>query len=107
MSLLHSLRSSWCKTVIVVSHDMDEIAENCDRVAVFGGGRVVAKGITQEFFSSEKIAFEAGLDLPFTAKASNELALLGVNVSSDLTARGFVRALIEFAKRNSGGWQNA
>ncbi|MBE5753645.1 MAG: energy-coupling factor transporter ATPase [Clostridiales bacterium] len=107
MRLLHSLHSSWCKTVVVVSHDMDEIAENCDRVAVFGGGRVVAKGITQEFFSLEKVAEEAGLDLPFTAKASKELSLLGVNVSSDLTARGFVRSLVEFVKRNSRGWQNA
>ncbi|MDE6558075.1 MAG: energy-coupling factor transporter ATPase, partial [Clostridia bacterium] len=31
MRLLHSLHGDWCKTVIIVSHDMDEIAENCTR----------------------------------------------------------------------------
>ena len=29
MRLLHSLHGDWCKTVIIVSHDMDEVAENC------------------------------------------------------------------------------
>ena len=107
MALLHGLRSSWCKTVIIVSHDMDEIAENCDRVAVFGGGKVVAKGEPKEFFLSESVATSAGLDLPFTAKATKELAVLGVEISSDLTGDGFVRSLVEYVKLNSGGWRNA
>ena len=107
MELLHRLRASWCKTVIVVSHDMDEIAENCDNVAVFGAGRVIAKGEPKEFFLFESVAEEAGLDLPFTAKATKELALLGVDISSNLTADGFVRSLVEYVKTNSGGWQNA
>ena len=40
MELLHRLHKEWCKTVVVVSHDMDEIAENCNRVAVFSEGEV-------------------------------------------------------------------
>ncbi|MBD5637014.1 MAG: energy-coupling factor transporter ATPase, partial [Clostridia bacterium] len=40
MELLHKLHNEWCKTVVVVSHDMDEIAENCNRVAVFSEGEV-------------------------------------------------------------------
>ena len=107
MDLLHRLHNSWCKTVVVVSHDMDEIAENCDRAAVFAGGRVLISDETSKLFSSEKIANEAGLDLPFTAKATKELAALGVEISSDLTAQGFVSALVEYAKTAKGGRENA
>jgi len=40
MELLHKLHREWCKTVIIVSHDMDEISENCTRAAVFADGKV-------------------------------------------------------------------
>lgn len=39
-ALLKKVHSDWCKTVIVVSHDMDEIAEACDRAAVFSEGKI-------------------------------------------------------------------
>ena len=39
MELLHRIHGGWCKTVVIVSHDMDEIAENCTRAAVFSEGR--------------------------------------------------------------------
>ncbi|MDE7084401.1 MAG: energy-coupling factor transporter ATPase, partial [Clostridia bacterium] len=40
MRLLHSLHGDWCKTVIIVSHDMDEIAENCTRACVVSDGGI-------------------------------------------------------------------
>ena len=40
MALLHKIHNDWCKTVIIVSHDMDEIAENCTRAAIFAEGLV-------------------------------------------------------------------
>lgn len=35
MQLLHAIHGKWCKTIVIVSHDMDEISENCTRAAVF------------------------------------------------------------------------
>ena len=107
MALLHRLHESWCKTVIVVSHDMDEIAENCDGAAVFARGRVLTSANPSELFSSEKIANEGGLDLPFTAKATKELSALGVEISSDLTSQGFIRAVIGYVKSAKGGGNDA
>jgi len=100
MELLHRLHESWCKTVVVVSHDMDEIAENCDRAAVFAGGRVLISKKTQDLFESEVFINKGGLDLPFTAKATKALLALGVKISSDLTDDGFVSALLAYAKTN-------
>jgi energy-coupling factor transport system ATP-binding protein len=96
MQLLHGLHAEWCQTVIIVSHDMDEIAENCSRAAVFAGGKVVAVGAPQEIFT-DKIK-GAGLDLPFTAKVEQVLSRLGVALQSDLTREDFCRAVLSFAK---------
>ena len=103
MSLLHALHETWCKTVVIVSHDMDEIAENCDRVAVFAGGRVLISGKTEELFFSDKIVGAAGLDLPFTAKAIACLQARGVELSSNLTGDGFVSSLLDYAFENGKG----
>ena len=41
MNLILSLKSSTVKTVIIVSHDLDEVTENCNKVAVFYQGKEV------------------------------------------------------------------
>ena len=93
MKLLHGIHDDWCKTVIIVSHDMDEIAENCTRAAVFAGGKVVRADEVRKVF--DDTVCEAGLDLPFTAKTENALKELGVFVSSDLTRADFVKKVLE------------
>ena len=40
MDLLHKIHREWCSTVIIVSHDMDEIADNCTMAAVISDGIV-------------------------------------------------------------------
>lgn len=98
MQLLHKVHSEWCKTVIVVSHDMDEISEHCTKVAAFGGGKVLAQGTPQEVFSSIEKVREMGLDTPFTAKLTFALSRLGVQIDSDLTRADFVKKVLLYAK---------
>ncbi len=99
MQLLHSLHGGWCKTVIIVSHDMDEIAENCTRAAVFSQGRVMRVGDMQKVFDDGIL--KAGLDLPFTAKTERELQRLGIFVQSDLTRADFVRKVLNAVKEGA------
>ena len=51
MQLLHAIHGKWCKTIVIVSHDMDEISENCTRAAVFADGKVVMEGKPHELFA--------------------------------------------------------
>ena len=96
ISLLKKVKESWCKTVVIVSHDMDEIAENCTRAAIFEGGKVVAVGTPKQLFEG-KIASSkaelAGLELPFIATLIRRLQAGGMNVECDYTTEGFLRAL--------------
>ena len=98
MGLLHKVHSEWCKTVIVVSHDMDEISEHCTKLAAFGGGKVLAQGAPKEVFSSIEQVQEMGLDAPFTAKLTFALSRLGAEIDSDLTRADFVNKILLYAK---------
>lgn len=111
MALLHTLHNEWCKTVIIVSHDMDEIAENCTSAAIFSEGKVLATGAPKELFQTATVG-AAGLDLPFTAKLEKELFSLGYAVGSDLTAEDFVAKIVKTAGAGmrltpTGGQENA
>ena len=103
MTLLHKIHSDWCKTVIIVSHDMDEIAQNCTRAAIFSEGKVLAAADPKTLFADEKALSEKGLDVPFTAKITTVLAKHNVLINSDLTMEDFVRKTIEYAKTKGAG----
>ena len=92
-ALLKRVHEDWCETVIVISHDMDEIAELCNRAAVFSEGKAVFCDSPERLFTlhAEEL-LQLGLDIPETAKIQRELRLRGINVQSDLTLKGFVTA---------------
>lgn len=88
--LLHTLKKSFVKTIIIVSHDMDFVAENCTRVAVFSQGEVIATGTPKEIFALDAVK-EDGLGLPQTAFLTESLKKAGINVDSDLTVADFIQ----------------
>lgn len=58
-------------TVIMVSHDMNEIYENCSKVAVFVNGKISCCLPTQELFESNAQILDWGLDIPVVARIKN------------------------------------
>ncbi|MDE7076527.1 MAG: energy-coupling factor transporter ATPase [Clostridia bacterium] len=94
MKLLHSLHGDWCKTVIIVSHDMDEIAENCTRACVVSNGQIVACDKPEGLFKRAEELQSLGLDVPVTAKICTELSALGLDLECDFTSRDFAAAVI-------------
>ena len=94
MELLHKLHKEWCKTVIIVSHDMDEIAENCNRVAVFSEGEVKYVLPPKELFEHAKELQELGLDVPLAAKLTFALRERGVELHNDFTIEGFIQSVL-------------
>lgn len=90
MELLHKLHREWCKTVVVVSHDMDEISENCTRAAVFAEGSVKYVLPPHELFRKRDELRALGLDIPLTARLLEKLERAGVNVDCDFTVEDFI-----------------
>ena len=106
MQLLHFLHKSWCKTVIIVSHDMDEIAENCNRATVFADGKIVATDTPKKLFEDTGVALQAGLDVPFTSKTLAKMRALGLSVDCDLTMEDFVQKTLLRAKTGGAGMRS-
>ena len=103
MDLLHKIHADWCKTVIIVSHDMDEIAENCTRAAIFSEGKVLAVAPPKTLFKDEATLREKGLDVPFAAKVTCALAEKGMNVENDFTVNDFVVKTLSYIKTKGAG----
>ena len=99
MSLLHALHEHYVKTIVIVSHDMDEVAENCTDVAVFSEGKVVMTGTPREIFSRADELAALRLDVPVTAKLTAALKCAGVDVNSDFTTDDFVSKVAEIYKK--------
>ena len=103
MELLHTIHGGWCKTVVIVSHDMDEIAENCTNAAVFSEGEVVLKGKPSEIFSHSQKLFSLGLDVPVTARCALLLKERGISVSTDFTCDDFADKVLALWKAAKEG----
>lgn len=92
LALLKRLKDDFVKTIIIVSHDMDLVSENCSRIAVFGGGKILAVGTPNEVFSNKKLIEENGLSLPVVAYLKDELKKKGVELNCGITVKEFVSA---------------
>lgn len=101
MELLHKLNEGG-KTIIIVSHDMDEVAENCGRIALMENGKVVASGTPKDIFLSDRGAGERMI-LPLTARLIRYFGEKGINLDCDLTPDSFVRAVERTVQNKSSG----
>ncbi len=65
-------------TLIMVSHNMDELAEICHRLYVLADGRTVMHGTPAEIFAQSARLRELGLDIPAVTTAVEALAAAGL-----------------------------
>ncbi len=71
-----------CPTIVMISHNMDEVSSYCNRIAVLGGGKLKGVFSPKELFDKEELVAEAGLSLPMPAYISKLLVERGLNVSA-------------------------
>lgn len=98
IGILKKIHKTFAKTIIIVSHDMDLIAENCNKAAVFSDGEIIATGSPKEIFKDEKEVEAYGLELPITAFVTQELLKKNIDLNNDLTVADFIRATQKFAE---------
>ncbi len=98
LRLLKNFHSTFAKTVVIVSHDMDLVAEYCNNVAVFKDGKITAAGTPEKIFSDYENIKDCGLGLPTTAIALKILNEHGIKIDCNLDSNSFVNALTEYFK---------
>ena len=82
-------------TVIIVSHNMDDVARIAERVIVFNKGHIVMDGSPAEVFSQPEKLMEMGLDVPHSTLIAMELKRQGVELEGEVhTLEGLVASIL-------------
>ena len=101
-AIIKKLRDSGT-TIILVSHNMDEAAVNCDRICLIDHGKIKAVGTPEELFVKER-AEELGIQRPRISRFSGLLqeklrkefpgiVFEGMNFSPEKEAQSVVRSV--------------
>jgi len=83
LDLIASLRKTTVSTVITVSHNMDEIAEYCDRVIVLSDGKLLYDTTPAKLFYEEDLT-PLHLQPPHTVRIVRLLEEKGIKLSRDI-----------------------
>ena len=86
-------------TVILVSHSMDEIAQNVDRILVLKSAHILMDGTPAEVFARADALLEAGLDVPQVTRVAMALRERGLDVDPAVyTVEDLERQLLALRK---------
>ena len=86
-------------TVILVSHSMDEIAQNVDRILVLKDARILMSGTPAEVFARGQELLSAGLDVPQITRVAMALRDRGLDVDPAVyTVEALERQLLALRK---------
>ena len=90
-------------TVILVSHSMEEIARNVDRIAVLHHAHNFMEGTPAQVFARARELEEIGLDIPQVTKVALALHQRGVAVDPSVYTVEALRRQLLALKGGDGG----
>jgi len=95
MDMVVRLHGTVCPTVIMVSHDMEAVAEYCNRVLVLSHGQLVYDLTPAELFAKGDLVRELGLDTPVSVRLADMLRAKGWDVPPVLTPKALADAIAD------------
>lgn len=104
-SLLRKLHDESGMTLIMVTHEMGEIARMADHLIIIHKGGVVADGSPREIFKKQDWLEEIGLGIPPYMKLMKYLRQKGMDVRTDvLDVEEAAQEILKCRRRNVGTW---
>ena len=97
LQLVHKLNKEQGTTVIMVSHDMNEVFENADRVLVFCDGKITFDLPPRELFRKEEEIRRMNLEVPQMAQFMNRLEKDGIVLQDCRTVEEVFQAVTKLA----------
>lgn len=81
LALVKKLQREVSPTVLLVSHNMDDISVLADRIIALKDGKIVADGTPEQVFCDRRLVSDIGLDLPTAARLADAFIERGVAVA--------------------------
>ncbi|MFW5779927.1 MAG: energy-coupling factor transporter ATPase [Bacillota bacterium] len=88
LNLITNLKGDRIKTIIMISHNMDEIAKYTQRLFVLENSRLAYDTKPQDFFQMKEKVYQLGLELPTTVKIKNMLKERGIELEKPCLSVG-------------------
>lgn len=85
MDLFKSLHDQGT-TILLVTHDMNQVLYYCDRAIVMSGGRVVKNGTVAEIFNEAKYLSDMSIELPLMTELINDLNDKGFHLDPTISS---------------------
>ena len=79
MRLVQDIKSV-CPTVVMISHNMDETARYCNKIAVMDKGRLAGVFTPRELFGSRETIEACGVSLPLVTELASRLNAAGLDI---------------------------
>lgn len=102
LALVKKLQKEVSPTIILVSHNMDDIAVMADRIIALKDGKVVMDGTPKEVFSDRKRVEEIGFDVPFATSLSDEFIARGYDLPKDIISLDELADALSKIRKNEG-----
>lgn len=80
MANIRDIRRNRGTTIVLVSHSMDEIAQNVDRILVLKSSHILMSGTPKEVFARADELLTAGLDVPQVTRIAMRLREKGLPI---------------------------
>jgi len=84
-------KSIYNATVILVTHNMEEIARSVDRIILLNNGKIVSYGTPAQIFSDPEKLNELGLAAPKASMIAAKLRSLGLPLGNDIYTLDYLR----------------
>lgn len=104
LELIKAYREKTGRTVIIVSHSMEDVASVAEKILVLNHGKAAMYGTVDEVFSRAEELREMGLNIPQITKIFSELNKYGFNLSkSTYTVKQAEKELLEYFHKGAPG----
>jgi energy-coupling factor transport system ATP-binding protein len=91
-NLMLILKNEFNKTVISITHDMEEVT-NADRVIILNKGKLLKTGSPKDIFEDRDFLQNVALDVPFSLQLAKSLMELKINIQPNLQVDDLVEQL--------------
>ncbi|MCL2375317.1 MAG: energy-coupling factor transporter ATPase [Firmicutes bacterium] len=102
LELILNIQKTMSPTIIMVSHNMDELAPLADRIAVMHEGKLATVSTPRELFSKRELLTQLNIDMPSVTRMANFLADNGWDICRGIVSEDeLVKEIVSL--KNEGG----